>query len=775
MLAVVLEKPTRTASNLGSHVAGPAGDLLEASIRAGGLSPADVYITPAALCPAEGDRDLRAAAKCCAPRLLAELQALPAETPIVVSGREGLAATLGFGALQLARGFVWQAPALAPEPVRKRKREPTLAEALKSAAYAGRVALAGRTILPTLSHAYAVTADTWAPLFKLDIKRACTVAKGGVAYEDEGFHAQGGLEHGVLDHIAGPEVSCDIETDGVELTSRILCVGVSDGTRTGTGVIYPWLDAYTGHLAPWLRARKRVVFHYGNFDVTMLGEKGMSFDGIRVDDTLLAHHAFAAHWPQKLDQLISEVCIARPWKVKFGMRGRREKEYLPKDMTPKDLCDYNAGDCRLTALAWQRIQPALAKETAVYEHDRQLAEICRKMKRSGIGVSLVRRDEILAECHTRLADLAGVLQRVTGRADFRPSSPSDVGAFAFGVCRARPLRVGESGKPSADNLFLEAYKSAGTALGEFCSALLEWRVVDKIRSTYLDVIAPDRETGRMHYDWKPHGTVSGRLAGRLQSCPRWNPKAPEGRVRECYVPRPGNAFVYYDVSQAEMRLAAYLSGDPAFIAACGEDVHAGNGRNVFPEVAAKGWFEGKAKSDPQRGKPYRDICKNLGFAIAYGAQAEKVFFTLAAKGFPVTLRAVEVILGNLRRAYRKYYAWAEENLARVQSCGHMRSPFLGRIRWFGWSPSPPEIYNYPIQSGLADVMNRRTLEIDARLPPGVELVAQVHDATTYDTPIARVEEMKALMREVWAQPIDTPGGPLVLPIDLKVGERWSDL
>jgi DNA polymerase I-like protein with 3'-5' exonuclease and polymerase domains len=359
--------------------------------------------------------------------------------------------------------------------------------------------------------------------------------------------------------------------------------------------------------------------------------------------------------------------------------------------------------------------------------------------------------------------------------DFSPSKTADVRRYVYDRAGARPLRVSETGVPSTDNLFLEAYRGAGeTPLGRFCTSLLRWRVADKIDSTYLSVATPDPD-GRKRYDWKPFGTVSGRLSGRLQSCPRYSPKNPESRVREIYVPRDGATFVYFDVSQAEMRLAAYLSADPVFMAACGSDVHAGNARNVFPVERDKGWLEGDALKDPRRGKPYRDISKNLGFAIAYGAEAEKVFLTLRAKGFPITMRQVEIILANLRTSYRVYYAYAEANLARVRRDGFMRTPILGRIRWFGWHPSPPEIANFPVQSALADVVNARMRELDRKLPRAARLVAQIHDACIYDTPLAAVDDVKAIIREVWAEPVHLAGGPLVLPIDMKTGQRWSEL
>lgn len=494
-----------------------------------------------------------------------------------------------------------------------------------------------------------------------------------------------------------------------------------------------------------------------------------------VDDTLLGHHSYASHLPQRLDHVVSEYCDSKPWKIQLGSRGGGEKGQLPKDMTGDDLTLYNAADARLTRLIWDRMQPDLSLESRVYEHDKQLAYICHEMTWEGIGIDVELRDKLSLLLKRRRASLLGIMRKVIGEPGFQPGRLGEVRRVMFRKLRGRYLRLTSAGLPSTSNETLETLRGDDTRLARFCDALLRWRLVGKIRSTYIDAVNVHPLTRRAHYTWKPFGTVSGRLAGRLQSCPRWAPGAPEGRVREIYIPRPGNVFVYYDVSQAEMRIAAYIAADPVFMAACNGDVHANNAKAVFPEVAAKGWLDGDAKKDPQRGKPYRDIAKNLGFAIAYGAEAERVFITLRSKGFDVTMRAVELILMRLRAAYKVYYRFVEDNVARVRRDGFMRSPVMGRIRWLGWFPKPTEVSNYPVQSTLADVMNLRTIALQKALPADCPIVAQVHDAATYDVPRAKVTLVQETIAKLWEEPVMLAGGPLVLPIDAKVGERWSDL
>lgn len=515
-------------------------------------------------------------------------------------------------------------------------------------------------------------------------------------------------------------------------------------------------------------------------------------------DSLIAHHAYASHLPQRLDQLASEYLTASPWKIKHGRRGQEEKGALPKDMTPEDLTLYNGIDCRVTALAWQRMQPDLDKERAVYDHDMALSLVCQKMVQAGMGVDFERKKYLSIYLKHRANAIKGELRKIAGK-DFQPSKPAEVRRILFDKLGARPTRFTPTGIPSTGTEILEVLAaSPETEVGHFASLMLRWRLPMKIRSTYIgganvnlqwDEKILNPHTRRAHYSWKAYGTETGRLASRIQSCPRRSIftdgykdrpyedpvylAAPEERVREIYGFRPGCVGVYWDVSQAEARIAAFLSADPVFMAACKGDVHANNAKAVFKDAAAAGWLDGENKKT--LGKKYRDIAKNLGFAIAYGAEAEKLYFTLQKAGYvEISYPRCVAILAHLRIAYRQYYKWAEANVHAVRKVGYMRSPFLGRIRHFGHYPKVTEVYNYPIQSGLADIMNRRMIWLDPKLPKGARMVAQIHDACIIEVPEPHVDKVKSLIKESWDEPIETPGGLMHLPIDLKVGQRWSD-
>jgi len=258
----------------------------------------------------------------------------------------------------------------------------------------------------------------------------------------------------------------------------------------------------------------------------------------------------------------------------------------------------------------------------------------------------------------------------------------------------------------------------------------------------------------------------------------------ETRVREVYVARPGCKLVYFDLSQAEMRSAAFSSGDATFMKTCEGDIHSGNAKILFPSEAEL--IEAEPKG---RGKPFRDVAKNAGFGVTYLAETMTVFEFLKSKGFDVHFRDVSVMMDRMHEAYAGYFRYVQRNVNAVAKNGYMRSLLTGRIRWLGWHAPPTEVANFPIQSMIADLMNERLPKINRALPSGVMTVAQVHDAALFDTPERHVERMKAIVSDVWSVPVIVPAGGMyggslkiedgarsfVMPIEMKCKDRWSDL
>ena len=824
-LIIVGEGPGRKEVAVGRPFVGMSGALLNEVLKEAGIDRADCHVTNGTLCKPETEGEAEEGAKCCAPRLLRELASIDA--PILSLGKDPTRTILGVNSIILSRGFVWKAKPttdaikLARAGLRRAER---LGKAIDSARLKAetvelRDALAGRIVFPSVHPAFVLRSDAWRPILSLDVHRVARWLQGELTHADladqidlatsgDDFTRREGV-YIVVDRREDIEACCaalgntvasDIETDGLNpLTANIDCVCLSDGKRTV--VISPWQPNVHAELYSRLVAKRVVVFHNGfNFDQIALRRDGVLFGAI--EDTLLAHHAFASHLPQKLDQLAGEFTDSGPWKMENGMRGGNEEKGSPMSrMSLAQRDKYNAIDGVITFRVWEALQPDLQPERAVYDHDKALAQLCQDMQVTGIGVDLARKAELYDELQAKAAELLTTMRELVADPAFSPARPRDVRNALFCTLSAPVLGRTKTGLPDTSEATLEAFAKQETPLGEFSRALMTWRLCTKIGTTYVQNI-PVLLDGRAHYNWKSFGTVSGRLASRMQSNPRYG-SLPEQKPRELYVPsrsrldcrlvaqihdaaifEVGGQFVYFDLSQAEARMAAYLSGDENLIDAVKEDIHTANALVAFGSIPEA--FDRLMRANEKStilgpdGKPLkwkavskklggckeeRDISKNAGFAIWYQGQPDVMYEYLYKKGFPVSLRACQAMHQRFHDRYYRYYAYADRLLASVRTCGYLRTPVLGRFCWLGYFPKPTEVVNRPIQSGIADVMNERLMIIERQCRG-----------------MTRPEDVEQVIRDAWAESVHLKKSQVVdadrsfvLPIDLKRGENWGAL
>lgn len=817
-LVFVGEAPGRKEELQGVPFVGQTGVFLRGLCREVDLDFREAALTNAALCRSNIDKENDEAAVCCAPRLLKELAAFPPSIPIVTLGKTSTLSVLGVRSIMHARGFVWTARKIDPSKARLDAKKAKLRAApkwkqlgLKAQIAEGRAALAGRTVLPTVHPAFVLRSDTWLPILKNDLDRIARWVRGELRPEllaDNGPYVVVSKKDAVRRELArlGAIISVDIETgasspganDGNNpLRNRILCVGVSDGTHTV--VIWPWFKTtHSSLLNALFRRVERISMHNGyNFDQISLDRAGVPFDVVddKLEDTLIAHHTYASHMPQRLSHVASVFVDAGPWKITFkrGKDGASEKGLPPEKLSPEELCRYNAADARIQARVWLATQADLEAERAVYAVDLDNARLCRQMIIGGIGVDLRRRAWLRRAIDEKTFKLEDDMRQLLKRANFHPMLLSEVRRALFTTLRA-PLWAAdptETGLPSTSQKTLERLKENPTRAGRFADLLLQWRGATKIKSTYLDsqvLDKPSGSTSRTHFNWRSYGAASGRYSCRAQSSPRAEYLKDksivlETRVREVYIARPGCKLVYFDLSQAELRFAAYLSGDKTFIAACESgDVHTATAQILF---SAEAELIGR---DPKgAGKPFRDVEKNSIFGFIYYAEPATIFTFVRSKGLPVEMRDVLRMHDMVRQSFVDYFRYVERNKKITDECGHLRDALSGRISWLGWHAGFPDVANRPIQGGIASLMNVRLPRIVRALPRGASPVAQVHDAAILEVPDRHVDRAQTLVKDVWAEPVVIPANgfgsslrvedgarSFVMPIDCKVGKRWSD-
>jgi DNA polymerase-1 len=300
--------------------------------------------------------------------------------------------------------------------------------------------------------------------------------------------------------------------------------------------------------------------------------------------------------------------------------------------------------------------------------------------------------------------------------------------------------------------------------------LLEYRELQKLKSTYVDVLPGrvNRQTGRIHTSFNQTGAATGRLSSsdpNLQNIPVRSPRGEA--IRRGFVPGPGCRFVVADYSQIELRLMAHLSGDPAFVEAFrrGDDIHRQTAALIF-------------------GVPLDAVTPEMR------AQAKTINFgTIYGQGPFALSRQLKIPLDDAKRFIAEYFrrfagvrAYLDRQVELARSQGYVETLFKRRryipeirdknfnTRSFGERLSQ----NSPLQGSAADLIKIAMVRLHRALGAeglAARLLLQVHDELVLEAPEAEIGRVCELVR-THMEGVAELAVPLV--VDIGVGTNWLD-
>lgn len=296
------------------------------------------------------------------------------------------------------------------------------------------------------------------------------------------------------------------------------------------------------------------------------------------------------------------------------------------------------------------------------------------MKRHGLPIDwegwkreLDRMQGELDESLARLAELTGGGQAdifsMQEKPNWKPDSSADVKRILneYESDRVKAYfnkSVGEARLfTKADKADKDTLKGIGGALVE---ELLEYKNRKKVLSTYGDNLTQYiGQDGRMHPEYlQVIGTDTGRLSSRNPNAQNFTPKLkPFFRPAQPVEGAAERVFVYADLSQAELRFLAQVSGDEAMREAFrqGKDIHVATSERMFGVD-----MDVLKDSDAKKHKEYRSKAKTLNFGIVYGLGPGALANSLTLSGVPTTPEEAKGLL----KAYLEAYPGVREWLAK---------------------------------------------------------------------------------------------------------------
>jgi DNA polymerase-1 len=394
-----------------------------------------------------------------------------------------------------------------------------------------------------------------------------------------------------------------------------------------------------------------------------------------------------------------------------------------------------------------------------------LVRVLTRMELAGIGIDADFFRAMRSRLKRELDQVQQEVFKVAGT-EFNVNSTPQLREILFQRLGLPVLKKTKTGA-STDASVLEELAADGHELPRL---LLEYRELEKLRSTYVDALPQlvNPRTGRIHTSFNQTVAATGRLSSsnpNLQNIPIRTPLGRE--IRKGFVAAPGTVFLAVDYSQIELRVLAHFSGDEAFVTAFtqGVDVHRQTASVIFdvPVEAVTPQMRAQAKT--------------VNFATVYGQGP----FSLA--------RQLGISRDDARRFIDTYFErfagvrrYLDEQVEKAKELGYVET-LLGRrrfvpelksgnwnIRQFGERIAQ----NTPIQGTAADLMKRAMIDVQDALDEaesGARTLLQVHDELLLEVPEAEVDAVRALVvfRMEGAVQLRVP-----LVADWGVGRTWYD-
>ncbi|MFN0029751.1 MAG: DNA polymerase [Acidimicrobiales bacterium] len=271
---------------------------------------------------------------------------------------------------------------------------------------------------------------------------------------------------------------------------------------------------------------------------------------------------------------------------------------------------------------------------------------------------LNQQADALRDCITELAVLTGGGQANLFSPDLEPAwNPASEPQAKQALNRHSPDQVETYFKHTEGNVRrLEATDPLTASVlaeigGPIAETLLRYRHHAKLVSTYGEsLLGHVGADGRIRPQYlQVVGTSTGRLASRF---PNAQNLAPE--TKPFVRPAAGRVLVHADLSQAELRWMAQVSGDPVLQAALhgGGDVHVATASAMFAQDVAA-----LAENNPERYGELRARAKAINFGILYGLGARSLARTLSRPDHSVTPADATALLDTYLGTYQGVAGW----------------------------------------------------------------------------------------------------------------------
>ena len=581
----------------------------------------------------------------------------------------------------------------------------------------------------------------------------------------------------LLEKLAALDEYCfDTETTGTDALTAEL-VGMAFALEKGVAyyVVCPADKNETAEILKkflpiFIDKNKTMVGQNLKYDLEILENYGIDVEN-KLFDTMLAHYILEPEEKHNLDFLANKYLGYKmiPIEELIGEKGKNQRSMRSVDSHV--VCNYSCEDADIT-LQLKDILLSKIKEQGIekllYDIELPLIKVLMSMERTGVRIDSARMKEYSAELQK---ELVGIEENIYNHAGekFNISSPKQLGVILF-----EKLKVDPKPKMTKTKQYSTSEEELMKLVDKhpIVNEILEWRSVNKLISTYVDVLPAlvNPNTGMLHTSFNQAITATGRLSSanpNLQNIP-----IRDGRgkvIRSAFVASDDeHIFFSADYSQIELRVMAHLSQDHAMLDAFNKyslDIHTATAAKIFKVDESEVTREMRSKA------------KTANFGIIYGISA----FGLGQR-LNISPKEGKALIDSYFETFHGVKEFIERSIAVAREKEYVETMF-GRRRYLPDINSRNAIVrgfaernavNAPIQGSAADIVKIAMINIFRRFNENnlkARMILQVHDELNFNVPVSEKEIVKQIVVDEMQNCVKL-SVPLI--VDARFGKNWLE-
>lgn len=512
---------------------------------------------------------------------------------------------------------------------------------------------------------------------------------------------------------------------------------------------------------------KEMIAQNAKYDLIVMQRLGITIKN-KIFDTMIAAYLIDPNQKLGMDELAVKYLKYEPISIK-ELIGSGKTQKSMADIDSKTVSDYACEDADITLQLAQVFRGKLTElelNHVAYDIEFPLISVLAEMEMSGVKIDLELLKSISEQLAFEIIELEKQIYSLAGE-EFNINSTQQLGAILFDKLKLPTGKKTATGKYSTSEDVLKSL----AAKYEIAAALLDYRTLSKLKSTYVDALPKliHPETGRVHTAFNQHITATGRLSSsnpNLQNIPIRTSRGKE--IRKAFVPEKGHTLISADYSQIELRVIAHIANDEAMREAFrqNEDIHARTAKEIFhlnslDEVTSE--HRRKAK-EVNFGIPYGVSAYGLASRLGIDNDEGKAMIKAYFDRFPgVKKYMAEMVTFANEHGYVKTITGRRRPIPDIRASNFNVRAFAERTA-----------INTPIQGSAADLIKLAMIAFQKKKEEQklkTRMILQVHDELVFEAPHDEVEKATAIIKEVMESAIQIS---VPLKVEVGVGENWLD-